>query len=215
MSKNRKIIFTAILAFLAIAAASLFGCAQRQIKNLDTKGTNIICFGDSITFGHGANPGEDYPTALSKITHLPVINAGVDSDTSAEGLKRIDSDALSKDPRIVVIEFGGNDFLMQIPLEETVKNVRDMVGRIQARGAMVAICDISSGIIMGQYRSAFRDIAATEGAIFIPGALKGILTNPQLKSDFIHPNKTGYGMIAQRVYRIIIPYLNKNALTRQ
>ena len=60
----------------------LSGCAKPEIKNLGATGKNIICFGDSITFGYGASNGEDYPAYLKKLTSIPVINAGVDGDTS-------------------------------------------------------------------------------------------------------------------------------------
>jgi acyl-CoA thioesterase-1 len=215
MLKNKNILFSALFIFMCLLALSLMACAKRQIKNINAKGLSIICFGDSITFGHGVNPGEDYPSDLAKITSLEVINAGIDSDTSADALQRIDSDVLDKDPRLVIIEFGGNDFIKNVPIQETIANIKAMADKIQAKGAMVAIFDISSGMIMGAYRAAFRDIAIEKQAIFIPDVLKGILTNPQLKSDFIHPNGIGYKIVAHRVYRAIIPYLNENALIRQ
>jgi lysophospholipase L1-like esterase len=45
--------------------------------------------------------------------------------------------------------------------------------------------------------------------------LSGIITNPRLKSDFIHPNADGYKVIAQRIYRLILPYLNQNSLRKK
>jgi len=212
MLKNKKVVFFSLVICLLFFV--LTGCAKRQIKNINSKGTNIICFGDSITFGHGANPSEDYPSVLSNMTNLTVINAGADSDTSVDGLQRIDSDVLEKDPLLVIIEFGGNDFLKKIPTEETLHNIKTMVDRIQAKGAMVAIFDISAGMIMSHYRGLFRNIASEKQAIFIPDLLKGIITDPQLKSDFIHPNNIGYKMVASRIYRAILPYLNQNTLTK-
>ncbi len=212
MSRNKNSIF--ILLLICVLIFGLSACAKRQIKNIDSQGANIICFGDSITFGHGADPGESYPVYLGKMIGLEVINSGVDSDTSLDALQRIDSDVLEKGPRLVIIEFGGNDFLKQVPIEETASNIKTMVDKIQAGGTMVAIFDISSGMIMSNYRSVFRRIALEKGAIFIPNALEGILTNPRLKSDFIHPNSTGYKMVAYRVYRVIMPYLNRNFILR-
>ena len=213
MLKNKKIIVGAVL--LGISALFLNNCGRWRIKNTNSRGINIICFGDSITFGHGAKPGEDYPSLLAKMTRFSVVNAGIDNDTSEEGLKRIDSDILARSPLLVVIEFGGNDFLRKVPVQQTVHNVGEMVDRIQAAGAMVALFDISAGLILSEYRQAYRNIAMAKGAIFIPGALVGIFTNPYLKSDFIHPNALGYKAIVHRVYRVIIPYLNQNAINRE
>lgn len=204
-----------IFYLIIIVIISLTGCAKKEIKNIDSRGKNIICFGNSLTVGYGAEPGQDYPTLLAKLTGFPVINAGIDGDTSIEGLKRIKTDVLDKDPLLVIVEFGGNDFLRKIPYEETAKNIEEMVRLIQEHGAMVAIVDISATFILDKYRQLFLDIAKRNRAIFIPSILKGIIANPNLKSDFIHPNAQGYSVIAQRIYRAIIPYLNKNTLLKE
>jgi len=208
--KKISVWFIAFIVFLTLA-----GCAKRAIKNIGARGKNIICFGDSITFGYGVNPGEDYPSVLAKMIDIPVINAGIDGDISTEGLKRIDSDVLDRDPLLVIIEFGGNDFLRRVPKDVTINNVRKMVDKIQARGAMVAIADISASILLTEYRAGFYNLAQEKAAICIPSIFNGIVTNPNLKSDFIHPNSDGYKMIAQRIYRAIRSYLNQNAIIRK
>jgi len=187
----------------------LAGCAKKEIKNINSKGENIICFGDSITFGYGVNPGEDYPSDLAKMLNMPVINAGLDADTSSGGLQRIDAEVLEKDPLLVIIEFGGNDFLKKIPLEKTVKNIETMIQKIQEKGAMVALVDVRMGFVMRDYGSQYKRLSRKYQTIFTEPALSGIITNPQLKSDFFHPNADGYKLIAQRIYRSIIPYLNQ------
>jgi len=207
-SHKRKEEFLLMISFFGILVLSS-GCAQRQINNIDSKGKNIICFGDSMTFGYGVERGEDYPAFLAKLVSIPVINTGIDGDTTVEGLKRIDSDVLDKDPRLVIIEFGGNDFLKNIPVEETIKNIGKMVDKIQSGGAMVALVDISAGFVLDAYRAQIYKMAKQKRAIFISSILQGIITNPRLKSDFLHPNEKGYGIIAQKIYRAIAPYLKK------
>jgi len=209
-----KITIVLVLVFLCSCVLVLTSCAKREIKNIDSKGTNIICFGNSLTFGYGANPGEDYPSILAKLIDVPVINAGVDGDTTSEALGRIKSDILDKDPLLVIIEFSGNDFLGRTPKDITLGNIKEMIAQIQAKGAMVAIADISAGMFLREYRLAFKDIAREKQAIFIPGILREIITNPSMKSDFLHPNADGYKMIAQRIYTAIKPYLEQNAIPR-
>ena len=201
-----------VIALLSYSVIALTACAKREVKNISSKGKNIICLGDSITFGYGVRPGEDYPAALAKLTKAPVMNMGIDGDTSIEAVKRLNSDILDRNPLLVIIEFGGNDFLRKIPKEETLKNVREMVERIQGKGAMVAIADISAGMFLAEYRKAFHNLAKEKQAIFIPGILNGIITNPALKSDFLHPNASGYKIVAQKAYLAIKPSLSQNAL---
>jgi lysophospholipase L1-like esterase len=205
------------LAFglLCYCIIGLVNCTQKEIENINSKGRNIICFGDSITFGYGVDPGQDYPSALAGKLNAPVINAGIDGDTSTEALRRLDADVLKRDPFLVIIEFGGNDFLREVPREITANNIKQMVEKIQARGAMVAIVDISAGIFMREYRQAYAAIAREKGTIFIPSILSGIITNPSMKSDFLHPNAPGYKIIAETVFRAIKPYLNKEIIAKK
>jgi acyl-CoA thioesterase-1 len=203
MRKN-NLLFITFVVFMMLG-----GCAKKEIANKNSAGNNIICFGDSITFGYGVNPGEDYPSLLAKTAPCAVINAGIDGDTTGEAISRMDSDVLQRDPRLVIIEFGGNDFLRKIPKETTMENIRNMVDSIQAKGAMVAIADISSGMFLAEYRAALQKIAQEKDAIFIPSILSGIITNPAMKSDFFHPNAKGYQLVAEKIHRYITPYLVK------
>lgn len=213
--KSKVISQKLIILIMLVCLAALIGCAKREIKNINSQGINIICYGESITYGYGVNPADAYPLALAKMTSIPVINAGIDGDTSSEALKRIDNDVLDREPLLVVIQFAGNDFLRKVPKEITIENVRQMIEKIQARGAMVAIVDISvGGVLFKDYYLAFDELSRRYGAIFIPHVLNGIVTNSRLKSDFMHPNADGYKIIAHRVFREILPYLNQNTILK-
>ena len=201
MSKNK------LKYILIIFGIFLVGCFKPEIKNLDAQGANIICFGDSITFGYGANFGEDYRSNLREMVKLPVINAGVDGDTTFAALERLENDVLVKNPRLVIVEFCGNDFLKKITKEDTVRNLKVIIQRIQDKGAMVALVDISAGMFFSEYRAAFKKLAHEKKAIFIPAVLNKIITNPAMKSDFLHPNARGYKIVASRVHSAIARYI--------
>ncbi len=176
MCKNKRHIIL-VIALLGCCVIALSNCAKREIKNIDSQGTNIVCFGDSVTFGYGVQSGEDYPAALAKLVTIPVLNMGIDGDTSTEALRRLKSDVLDREPLLVIIEFGGNDFLRKIPQEVTLNNVKEMIERIQAKGAMAGIVDISAGMFLAEYRRAFSRLCKEKGAIFIPNIFSGIITN--------------------------------------
>lgn len=198
-----------VMVLLGPILIGISACTKKEIKNINSKGKELICFGDSITFGYGVKPGEDYPTLLSKMINMPVINAGLDGDTSITALKRMKADVLDKKPFLVLIEFCGNDFLKDVPQDATINNIKEMVLKIQKEGAITAIVDVSAGLFLRDYRVKFSKLAEETGSIFIPAVLSGIITNPSMKSDFMHPNPEGYKIIAERIYRVIYPYLDK------
>src|SRR5512142_926678 len=108
---------------LAIIAWLLWPSRYSKVRNLDSRGTAIIAFGDSLTAGFGASAGEDYPSKLSAIIGAPVVNAGVNGDTTEAALARIDAEVLARDPRIVIVGLGGNDFLRGVPIATTEANL--------------------------------------------------------------------------------------------
>lgn len=184
----------------------LTSCSS-PIKNLDSQGENIICFGDSITYGAGAEKGRDYPSILAKLIGRNVINTGVSGDTTSSALNRVVRDVLERDPYLVIVELGGNDFLQGLPKEETLANLRKIILKIQKKGSAVALADVSCGVFLSGYRKDYKRLAKETGSILIPRLLGGILDNPSLKSDNIHPNSSGYKIIARRVYKSIKSYL--------
>lgn len=194
-------------ALLVLYVAS--GCAKKEIVNRDSKGTTIVCFGDSLTYGYGVERGSDYPGILAQKVNMHVVNAGVNSNTTDLAKERVQSDVLKHDPYIVVIEFGANDFMTRIPIDKTVANLRQLIEKSQSSGAMVFLVDISAGLLMREYRPAYARLASSTGAVFVPDIFNGIVTNPRLKSDFVHPNAEGYDLIAERIHKALLPYLVK------
>jgi len=190
-----------------LLVGSLFISCGPRIANRDSIGRTIICFGNSITEGVGAGAGQDYPSHIQQMTDVQVINAGVAGDTTGDGLKRIETDVLGHNPKIVIVEFGANDFLKKIPKEETFKNMELIVQQLHNNGVIVVVAVVRTGILTDSYVQGFQDIAKKYRALLIPDILRGILTNPKLKYDQIHPNSEGYKIIAERIYQNIKPFI--------
>jgi len=199
------------LPFIVSAAAILCisGCSAPQISNLDSAGKGIVCFGNSITSGASAEGGDDYPAQLGRLLGRGVVNAGVPGDTTDTALARLGDVLQAHEPYLVIVELGGNDFLNRVPKEETLKNLEAIITMIQSAGAMTALCDVSSGFLFSGYRADYKKLARTTGSVLIPGLLRGILENPSLKSDQIHPNARGYAIIAGRVHQVIRRYVKQ------
>lgn len=169
------------------------------VKNLHSKGSSIIAFGDSLTAGYGAGSGEDYPSRLSATIGSQVINAGVSGDTTDSALIRLDQDVLARDPRIVIVGLGGNDFLRRSDISVTEANLRRVVKQIQDRGAMVILLGFTFPSLGPSYEAMYERVAKDEGCLLVPDLLDGILSDESLRSDAIHPNGRGYAMMAERI----------------
>jgi len=176
-----------------------------EIKNAHPTGENIICFGDSLTFGTGASQGMDYPSQLSNMISRPVWNKGVPGDTTARALTRLEQDIL--EPRIVLITLGGNDLKNGVPKETAFQNLKIIVESIQAQGALVIIGGIDLPFWGRGYGEAYEQLCKETGVVLIPNILDGIMGNRQLMSDSIHPNDAGYTIMAERFFRELKPYL--------
>jgi acyl-CoA thioesterase I len=191
---------------LVLLLTFLVGC-QPPIANRNSMGKTIVCFGDSLTAGYGAEEGKDYPSVLGKRVNLPVINAGVSGDTTSDGLERLENDVLAHNPRMVIITLGANDFLRHVPKAETLRNMERIIDRIQKRGAMVVWATVKTGFFSDEYAKDFKKLAQEKRILLVSDVLKDIMFNPQYKSDQIHPNTTGYALMAERIYKAIRPLL--------
>jgi len=200
----------------------LFGCllltivltlscsdSYTRIANLDSEGTGIVCFGDSITGGHGVQSDQAFPALISERLDVPVINAGVDGNTTRNALARLERDVLVHNPRIVIVEFGGNDFRKKVNKQETFTNLDTIVERITAHGAMVVMLEIRIGLLRDRYLAGYERIAKKHGALLIPDFMDGILGNQELTLEGIHPTAEGHKLIADRVVTQLTPLLQE------
>jgi lysophospholipase L1-like esterase len=183
--------------------------SYKNIANLDAPGTTIVCFGDSITAGYGVRPQEAFPALIAESLEIPVINAGVDGDTTTDALSRLGSDALAHSPRLVIVEFGGNDFRKRVDKRKTFENLDAIVGRIAEDGAIVVVLGMRIGLFKDEYLSGYEGVAEGRGALLIPNFMAGILGDHKLTTDGIHPNVRGHEIIADRVVERLIPLLRQ------
>jgi lysophospholipase L1-like esterase len=107
-------------------------------KLIDQLPVKIVCYGDSITWGYnfgGAQSPNPYPTVLqTKMRYLwgnnniTVVNSGINSATTADGLTNFNTSVLAEAPDLCVIMFGLNDNgTPDISLADYTANLRELV----------------------------------------------------------------------------------------
>lgn len=179
----------------------------------------LLCFGDSLTAGYGLENGQAFPEQLQKILDADgykyrVVNAGYSGDTTTGGLNRMPG-SLREEPKIALLELGGNDGLRGIAVDKTRDNLMQMVTSLQGRGAKVILIGVTLPQNYGQdYIQAFmknyKMIAKEKNVPLMPFILEGIWNKPgMMQEDKIHPTVKGAEMVAQNVYKFIKPQLTK------
>ena len=193
---RRSSVIAIVLAGLAVFWLSRSG-DPRAAK--PTAGQGIIAFGDSLVEGRGATPGHDFVSVLSRRLGVPIINAGRSGDTAESALSRLDRAVLARDPRVVIVLLGGNDFLRRVPKEKTFGHLATIVERIRQRGAAVVLVGVTVGLLSDTYGPEYEGLARRTSAGLVPDILGDIIGHADRMSDSIHPNDQGHQMIADRL----------------
>jgi acyl-CoA thioesterase-1 len=200
MRTERPIGLLAAVVLIAGTVAGVWHFGSRPPRAAKpTAGGEIIALGDSLVEGVGAAPGHDFVSLLASRLKVPIVNAGRRGDTTAAALSRLQDDVLARNPRVVILLLGGNDYLRRLPMEHTFRNLDTIVTRIRSRGAAVLILGIDPGLFGGSYGDAYEDLARRTSAGLVPDVLDGITGRADRTSDPIHPNDVGYALIADRV----------------
>lgn len=197
-----------ILVIAIIAALTFTFFASQKPKTNTNKQNLIVFFGNSITAGQGADIGKDFPTLVGKNLNVPVVNAGISGNTTADALKRIDKDVIDKNPSIVVVELGGNDLLQGVNVNVTKRNFDLILTKIKSTNAKIVILGIKFYLFKGLYETDLQNFAKKYNAVLVPDIMEGIIGDQNLKHDDIHPNAKGYRKIADKLTPIIAPLLN-------
>ena len=169
-------------------------------NNNQTTINSIVCFGDSLTKGFGSTDNQSYPYYLQKLVNIPVINKGINGNTSKDGLNRTD-DILQFKNSLVIVEFGANDFFQQISISETKKNMEQIIDKLKQDNIVVLVSTEDKQL--NKLYSMLKSLAKEKNVLFINGILNEIWNNRNLFSDEIHPNSTGYKLIADKIYKNI------------
>jgi lysophospholipase L1-like esterase len=193
-----------LLAALLLAALLLAsGCGQQAKLPPLAPDAVLLAFGDSLTFGTGANEGESYPAQLEKLTGRRVVREGVPGEVSAAGLARLPAALDEHQPKLLLLCHGGNDFLQRQPKQAVAQNLRAMVRLAQSRGIQVLLIGTPEPGLTVTPPEFYAEIAKEFRLPYEGDVLTKILRDASLKSDQVHPNAQGYRLMAERVHALL------------
>lgn len=219
--------------FLIIAfSASLTACSTSKkidedikMKSVEiTKDSTIVCFGDSLTYGHGADSStESWPALLQKKVNIPVVNSGMNDDTTTDGLNRFKSDVLDKNPAVLIIDFGGNDVFYPSKhnsYKQIESNFREMLDQIDFTKTQVYIMRFYNDKmrfldLFGNFDRILKRLQKDYDVQIIWDAWKDVWGHKDLKFDMSHANAKGYAVMMENIFEEIKPSLEANNLLKE
>ena len=196
----------ALCAGLAAVAtlAALLSCSRDtpRLRPLPSDGV-ILAFGDSLTRGTGAEPGEGYPELLARLSGRCVVNAGVPGEVSAEGVARLERVLAEIRPSLVLLCHGGNDLLRRVDRAVTEEHLRSMLRLVREAGAEAVLLGVPAPTVFLDPPDFYEGLAAEYGIPYDGETLPRVLGAPALKADPIHPNAEGYRRVAEAVFALL------------
>jgi len=180
---------------------------------------SILFFGNSLTAGYGLEIDQAFPALIQeKIDSLGldyhVINAGLSGETTASGKNRIRW-VLRDKVDIVLLELGANDGLRGIDLDETKRNLQQIINIIREENlsAKIILAGMQIPPNMGpeyteKFRKIFPQLAEKNDIDLIPFLLEGVGGEPELNQpDGIHPTAEGHEVLAENVWVVLKDHL--------
>ncbi|WP_300668632.1 GDSL-type esterase/lipase family protein [Desulfoluna sp.] len=205
---DKRIIIAGIVLLLIAGGVLCRSQAPSFIRNAPPSKPTLVAFGDSLTFGTGGGQNGSYPSQLSVRLGREVINLGVPGDTTESAIVRLD-DVVMYDPGVVLITLGGNDFKNGVESQVTFQNLEIIIGFLQAEGAMVILGGIDLPFWGQDFTRGYQKTADKMGAVLVPNIYHGIMGEPALMADRIHPNGRGYSKMADHFFKALKPYLKQ------
>ncbi len=198
MTRHVKAVVVALVCCMAVA-----GCDQTPKITPLAKDAVILAFGDSLTFGTGTSRQQAYPAQLQALISRTVINAGIPGEVSNTGLRRLPALLTRHQPDLVIICHGGNDILRRHDLQQTSNNIQQMIDLSRSHGAEVMLVGVPEFGIFLSSAGFYTELAELNRLPIENTVLSDVLKNAAYKSDQIHPNADGYGVMAKRLAALL------------
>jgi acyl-CoA thioesterase-1 len=192
-----------LLLLMLVFGVSMSACSSGTKLPRLASDAVILAFGDSLTFGTGAEPSESYPAVLEKLISRKVINAGVPGEVTGEGLSRLPKVLDKERPALMILCHGGNDLLRRLNHQHAAHNLRAMIRLARERRVSVVLIAVPSPGGSLSPPPLYREIATELKIPLEEKILATVLADGSFKSDYIHPNAAGYRRMAESLVTLL------------
>jgi acyl-CoA thioesterase-1 len=203
--------------------ASNPGATATAPDSFTARPRNVLFLGTSLTAGLGVGPDVAYPAIIEEriaAERLPfrVINAGISGETSAGGVRRVDW-LLQLPVDVLVLELGANDGLRALDVDSMRHNLDVVLQRTRSKypRAAIVILGMEAPPNLGasytsRFHQVFPDLAKKYDAALVPFLLQGVAGDRSLnQEDGMQPNPQGHRILADNVWKVLVPVLVSRA----
>lgn len=172
--------------------------ASTENNGAEDSTARIVVIGDSLSAAFNMATRDAWPSLLQARLNehgytWQVFNSSITGDTTEGALARLPRLLKRHQPRIVIIELGGNDGLRGLSLQVTRSNMASMIEMSQAQGAEVMLTGIRIPPNYGekyvsQFENMYSSLSGQYSTALVPFFMDGVAMNPALmQPDGIHP----------------------------
>jgi len=174
--------------------------------------------GDSLSASFGIDQSTGWVSQLEKKltdTKYPhqVVNASISGETTQGGLQRLPQLLTKYQPRIVILELGGNDGLRGLSIDLIKTNLQTMISKTMQSNAKALLVGMRLPPNYGQiytdhFHQIYVDLAQSNKIPVVPFLLAGIATQKNLmQEDGIHPREEAQSLMLENVWKHLQPLL--------
>ncbi|MCG9731845.1 arylesterase [Shewanella sp. Isolate13] len=164
----------------------------------------ILILGDSLSASYGMPEDQGWVQLLrEKMPEHSIVNGSVSGETSAGGLRRLPALLESTQPKLLLVELGGNDGLRGFPPKQLKNNLTKIIELAKEQEVKILLSEIMVPPNYGpryasQISTIYKELAEEHGVTLMPFFMEQIVTDSSLmQRDGIHPNQKAQPAIAE------------------
>lgn len=214
-----RIIPVLVLAFFQ-SAILVPSSGFAQTSNTDKQ--TILVLGDSISAAYGLPESKGWVALMGdklEETHprVQIVNASISGETTGGGLQRLPEAIKKFDPRILIVELGGNDALRGQSLKQLRENLRQIISLAENHGAKTLLLGMRiptnyGAIYTERFFNSFQTVAKETGAAIVPFFLEPIATERSyFQPDGVHPTADAQPLLLDHVIDSVKALLEETA----
>ena len=179
----------------------------------------LLVFGDSLSAGYGLPQDTGWVSLLQQRLQTSqrnyrLINASISGETSAGGRVRLLAALKQHQPRVLILQLGGNDGLRGLSVQAFRGNMDAMIKMAIAAKAKILLVGIRLPTNYGKsyrekFQQAYAELARNNRIVLVESLLESLeMKRESFQADGVHPAQAAQPILLENVWRKLLPLLS-------